>query len=313
LERIARFPAQSAGNAPKLKIHRLNVDSLLVDCNPEFGILKRRNLESSVLLGYHIPMADDNNSTDITGKKVFLLHPTALVQNEIAAALIQRELEVYIVRDHVKLRRVLKKYPNSIVFVNIDNCLPEKEWDAWIQAVLKDPPTANIAFGIFASDNDGILVHKYVDFIKVKCGYTVIKPDTRKSIIQILENLKAVNAWGCRKYIRVTSDNETLTTINLPYNNDFIKGTIKDISVAGLSCCFPFDPIIEKNSLISNIQIKLQSMLLKAEGIVFGSRMDGLLKIYVIIFTQRTDPEVRVKIRKFIQATLQARMDAALR
>jgi hypothetical protein len=258
-------------------------------------------------------MADDNNSTDITGKKVFFLHPTALVQNEIATALIQRELEVYIVRDHVKLRRVLKKYPSSVVFVNIDNGLPEKEWDTWIQAVLKDPPTANIAFGIFASENDGILIHKYVDFIKVKCGYTVIRPDTRKAIIQILENLKAVDAWGRRKYIRVTSDNESLTTINLPYNNDFIKGTIKDISVAGLSCYFSIDPSIEKNSLVSNIQIKLQSMLLKAEGIVFGCRMDGLLKIYVIMFTQRTDPEVRVKIRKFIQSTLQARMDAELR
>ncbi|MFP3091430.1 PilZ domain-containing protein [Treponema sp. TIM-1] len=258
-------------------------------------------------------MADDNNSTDITGKKIFFLHPTALVQNEIAAALIQRELEVYIVRDHLKLRRVLKKYPTSIVFANIDNGMPEKDWETWIRGILSDPPTATIAFGIFASENNGALAHKYVDIIKVKCGYTVIRPDTKKSIIQILENLKAVDAWGRRKYIRVTSDNEALTTINLPYNNDFIKGTIKDISVAGLSCFFPLDPNIEKNSLISNIQIKLQSILLKAEGIVFGSRMDGLIKIYVIMFTQRTDPEVRVKIRKFIQSTLQSRMDTDLR
>ncbi|MDR2069261.1 MAG: PilZ domain-containing protein [Spirochaetaceae bacterium] len=236
-----------------------------------------------------------------------------MVQNEVAAALIQRELEVYIVRDHVKIRRILKKYPDSIVFANIDNGMPEKDWDTWIRGVLADPPTANIAFGIFASEYNGALAHKYVDSIKVKCGYMVIKPDTRKSIIQLLEILKSVDAWGRRKYIRVTSDNEALTTINLPHENDFIKGTIKDISVAGLSCSFPVDPNIEKNSLISSIQIKLQSMLLKAEGIVFGSRMDGLSKIYVIMFTQRTDPEVRVKIRKFTQATLQARMNAELR
>ncbi|MDR2759455.1 MAG: PilZ domain-containing protein [Spirochaetaceae bacterium] len=258
-------------------------------------------------------MAVDNNPTDITGKKIFFLHPTALVQNQIAAELIQRELEVYIVRDHLKLRRILKKYPTSIVFASIDNYMPEKDWDTWIQGILKDPPTANIAFCILASENNGILAHKYVDMIKVKCGYVVIKPDIKKAIIQILENLKAVDAWGRRKYIRVTSDNEALTTINLPYNNDFIKGFIKDISVAGLSCFFPDDPTIEKNSLISNIQVKLQSILLKVEGIVFGSRMDGLTKIYVIIFTQRTDPEVRVKIRKFIQANLQTKMDADLK
>ncbi|MDR2028510.1 MAG: pilus assembly protein PilZ, partial [Treponema sp.] len=61
------------------------------------------------------------------------------------------------------------------------------------------------------------------------------------------------------------------------------------------------------------IQIKLQSMLLKAEGIVFGSRMDGLEKIYVILFTQRIDPDVRVKIRKYIQSNLQAKMDGELK
>jgi hypothetical protein len=99
----------------------------------------------------------------------------------------------------------------------------------------------------------------------------------------------------------------------LPYNGDFRKGVIKDISVVGLSCFFYEAPNIDKNSLISDIQVKLQSMLLKVEGIVFGSRMDGLVKIYVIIFTQRTDPDVRVKIRKFIQASLQAKMDAELR
>jgi hypothetical protein len=254
-------------------------------------------------------MSDDNDPTAITGKKIFFLYPSALIQNEIAAGLVQRELEVYIVKDHVRLRRILKRYPDSIVWVNIDNGMPEKEWDGWIRNILNDSATANIVFGILSSESNGVLGLKYTEVIKVKCGYVVVKKDTRSAIIQIFERLKAVDAWGRRKYIRVTSDNEALTTINLPYNNDFIKGVIKDISVAGLSCCFSEDPNIDKNSLISNIQIKLQSVLLKAEGIVFGSRMDGLDKIYVIIFTQRTDPEVRVKIRKFVQASLQVRMD----
>lgn len=258
-------------------------------------------------------MNNGNDQTAITGKKIFFLYPSALIQNEIAAELIQRELEVYIIKDYVKLRRVLKKYPDSVVWVNIDNGMPEKDWDTWIRNVLADPATANIAFGVFSSENNGVLAHKYSDVIKVKCGYVVVKSDTKNAIIQVLTNLKTVDAWGRRKYIRVTSDNEALTTVNLPYNNDFIKGVIKDISVAGLSCSFPVDPNIDKNSLISNIQIKLQSILLKAEGIVFGSRMDGLTKIYVLIFTQRTDPEVRVKIRKFIQSSLQVRMDTEMK
>jgi DNA segregation ATPase FtsK/SpoIIIE-like protein len=49
---------------------------------------------------------------------------------------------------------------------------------------------------------------------------------------------------------------------------------------------------------------------LKAEGILIGSRMDENLEIHVIIFTQRTDPAVRTKIRKYIQSAMQTKIDA---
>jgi hypothetical protein len=78
----------------------------------------------------------------------------------------------------------------------------------------------------------------------------------------------------------------------------------------GLSCVFDEDPGLEKNSLCQNVQIKLQSMLLKIEGIVFGFRFDGDTKIYVIVFTQRTDPSVRTKIRIYAHNVMQARLDA---
>jgi hypothetical protein len=49
------------------------------------------------------------------------------------------------------------------------------------------------------------------------------------------------------------------------------------------------------------------------EGIVFGSRTDhGGEKVYVILFTQRIDPDVRIKIRKYIQQNLQNKMNADL-
>jgi hypothetical protein len=84
---------------------------------------------------------------------------------------------------------------------------------------------------------------------------------------------------------------------------------VRDISVIGFSCTFPQDPEFSKNVLFEDIQIKLQGQLLKTEGIVFGSRIDKTEKIYVLLFTQRIDPEIRVKIRKYIQHNLQVKMD----
>jgi hypothetical protein len=236
-----------------------------------------------------------------------------VVQNEVAAELVQQEYEVYIARDHTALRKTLKQYPGSIVFADIDEGMSEKDWEAWIRGVMGDPETNRVEIGILSVNNDEVLQRKYINSVKVRCGYTVLKSDLKNSIKQVLDILKAVDAKGRRKYIRATMEQETLATINLPLNGTFVNGTIKDISVVGLSCTFTEDPNLTKNTLFQNVQVKLQTMLLKVEGIMFGSRMDGLTKIYVILFTQRIDPEVRTKIRKYIQQNLQVKMEGELK
>jgi hypothetical protein len=250
---------------------------------------------------------------DILGKKIFFLYPSAIIQNEVMAALVEQEFEVYAVRDHAGLRRVLKQFPDSLVFVNIDDQLPEKECEAWIRGVMNDSATTAVRIGVLSSSANEALQRKYLIAVKVRCGYTVVKTDITGALKQLLEILKSVDARGRRKYVRTTSENETLCTINIPHDGDYIKGVIKDISAVGLSCVFSRDPGLEKNSLCHDVQIKLQSMILKIEGIVFGSRMEGGAKIYVLLFTQRTDPDVRSRIRKYVQSSLQGKMDALLK
>ena len=166
-----------------------------------------------------------------------------------------------------------------------------------------------MGIGIISSDDDEELKNKYINQIKISCGYTVLKADLSISMKHLFEILVTADAKGRRKYIRAVVENEASATINIPYNGTFLNGTIKDISVVGFSCVFAEDPDLPKNSLLHDIQMKLQSSLLKTEGIAFGSRMDGNTKIYVVLFTQRIDPEVKVRIRRYIQSNLQAKMD----
>jgi len=256
-------------------------------------------------------MADDNLNT--LGRKIFFLHPSALIQNQIINELTQEEYEVYATKDEAKLLNALKKYPDSIVFANLNEGLKTDAWEAWIRKIMTDAETAKVDVGVIAASDSAQFRKMYTQQLKVRCGFTVLKSDFTLVIKTLVAILESVNAKGRRKYLRAVTDNEVNTTVNLPLNGTFIKGVIRDISTVGFSCSFADDPELTKNSLITDMQIRLATQLIKAEGIVFGSRIEGEQKVYVILLSQRTSPDVRTRIRKFIQFFLQARMDSDIK
>jgi len=254
----------------------------------------------------------DDINTDILGRKVFFLHPSAFVQNTIIEPLVQQEYEIYLVKDETKLQNVLRKYPDSIIFACIDEGLTPKQWEGWIRQIRGGPTTKGVSIGILSNTNADDVRQLYVDTLKVHCGFIPVKMDKDKVVKMILDALNAENAKGRRKFIRSNTRGDTKTTINLPVGDQYITGDIYDISVVGLSCAFTQDISLEMKTLFHDIQIKLQGTLLKVEGIVYGSRLEGRKTVYVFIFSPKTDASVKAKIRVFIQKRLQIMMDEEL-
>ena len=135
--------------------------------------------------------------------------------------------------------------------------------------------------------------------------------NVKQATQQLLDVLQSLDAKGRRRFLRAAPSGDA-TAINFPHNGAYVNGAIKDISSTGLSCSFAEDPQLEKNSLFSDIQIQLHNVLLKLEGIVFGSRMDNGDKVYVVVFTQRINPSDRTKIRKYIQTNIQSKLEGEL-
>jgi len=225
--------------------------------------------------------------------------------------LAQEEFEVYLAKNELKLRQLLKKYSDSIVFANISEGMKESGWEAWIKSVTEN--IAAVDVGVIAAAENPTLKLKYLKQLNVRCGFTVMKPDISAVIKQLEEILASANAKGRRKYVRALTGDETNITVNLPANGGFVNGAIKDISSVGFSCSFSEDPNLTKNSSITDMQIRLKTQLVKAQGLVFGSRMEGLEKIYVVLLSPHTSPDVHTKIRKFIHAHLQSKMDSELK
>jgi hypothetical protein len=255
-------------------------------------------------------MSDANVSSEITGKKVFFVYPTGSVQHQIVTELIQQEYEIYTARDHTRLARSIKKFPDSIIFINIDEAMSAADWEKWVTGIITALP--DIKIGVFSNNTDEEIRNKQIKELHVTCGYMTSKVDMSKTAIDVLNTLKELNVKGRRKYLRASVEKDSLATINMPHGGSFINGEIKDISVVGVSCSFHTDPDLKKNTLCKDIQLKLQGMLLKVEAVVFGSRPENGINIYVLLFTQRINPDVRTKIRKYIQQGLQSKMDSEI-
>ena len=131
-------------------------------------------------------MSAKGSDSDLVGKKVFFLYPTAVIQNRIIDELVQNEYEIYIARDKDTLRRVLRKYSDSIVFIDINEKLSEKEWEVWVRAVMEAPDTKNTCIGIVTAYDDAVIRQKYLNVLKIKCGYTVLRFELDKAIKQII-------------------------------------------------------------------------------------------------------------------------------
>ena len=255
----------------------------------------------------------DNTDSIFLGKKVFFLHPSVVVQNRVISELAQEEFEVYSVKDEVKLRGLLIKFPNSIVFACVNEVMKGDLWEKWIREVQEDASIYCVSIGVISLGENADDRKKYTEKLKVKCGYNVIKADIAQFNKQLATVLNDAEAKGRRKYIRLSSETDVNTTVNIPMGGGFVNGNIKDISVVGFSCTFTEDPEITKNKLFHDIQLRLHSQLLNVEAVVFGFRVDGEEKTYVMLFTKRVDSDERSKIRKFINTTLQARIDNDLK
>ncbi|HOX17246.1 MAG TPA: hypothetical protein PKW82_02225 [Spirochaetales bacterium] len=251
-----------------------------------------------------------NGSGDF-GKKVFFLHPPGVI-NDVAGILARSEFETYLVKDHDRLKRWLAKHPESIVFVNLDEGLPEPEWEAWVRAVMGDGATRPVGIGVVTLTGSSELSEKYLIDIGVACGFVVVKVGVAKTAEILLKTLEANEARGKRKFVRVPCADSGVE-LNFSDGERTAKATVLDLSVAGLACRFEEGRRPAPRSLLRGMHLSLKGVPLFADGIYVGSREDSGVATDLVMFDPRSlDDDKKDKIRGFGRKVLQARMDAEL-
>jgi len=242
------------------------------------------------------------------GKKVFFLYPHSVIQEDLVQHISINEFEVYLVNDHSRLVRVLGKYPNSIIFINIDEKLKESEWESYIRALMENEKTKNVQIGILTYNEDKELARKYLMDLMVPGGYIQLKLGLKESTKIILQTLMANEAKGKRKFVRARCPNNVTTEFNVELMGSMRNGYIKDISTAGMACIFQGDLDLPAKTPLNRVQLKLRSRIVMISGVIAGKRQSPEDTLYVVIFTEYISGDAKQRISDFVYRTLQAEM-----
>jgi hypothetical protein len=246
------------------------------------------------------------------GKKVFFLYPHSVIQEDLITHIIQNEFEVYLINDHRTLLPLLKKYNNSILFINIDERLKESEWEEYIRSIMNNEATMGVQIGILTYNEDKELARKYLMDLMVPGGYIQLKLGLKESTKIILKTLMANEAKGKRKFVRANCPKGIATEFNVQVAGSMYEGTIKDISSAGMAVYFNKSVDLPPRTELSKIQLKLRSRIVMVSGIIVGMREDQGHKMYVLLFNRFISTDAKQRISSFIYRTLQAELQREL-
>jgi L-rhamnose mutarotase len=245
---------------------------------------------------------------DSLGKKIFLLYPHSVIHEEMLDILIMAGYETYTLQDEKRARKLLEKFPGSIMFINIDEGLKEKEWEAYIRDIMENLKTKDSRLGIMSYNQDRDLMQKYLMDLAIPCGYIQLKLGLQESTRIILNALEANEARGRRKYIRADCQGDINATMNYMGENGTYHGKVLDISSSGIAARLEKFEVLPANSLLRKVQLKLRGGIIMTDMILMGKRLDNPL-IYILLFDPKMPKDNKLIIHRYIKLCLQKYID----
>lgn len=254
---------------------------------------------------------DSINNNEIYEIKIFFLYPHSVIRESLIKNLVNLEYEVYSVYDHDKLYKYLEEYNHSIVFINIDVKLSEREWEEYVKKIKNNPLTKTVRLGVMSFYATEDTAEKFLIKLMVDCGFVKLKAGIQDSKNIVLKTLYANEAKGKRKYIRINTRSMENITFTIKEEYKFKSGKILDISSVGMACVFDdSEAIYREDTTFIEIQLNLKGVICMVDGNITHHRLleDGT-NTYIIMFNPKKYNKFNDKIHDFIFKSLQESLE----
>ncbi len=240
------------------------------------------------------------------GRRVLFVDPPSVIQEQMIHFLVTAQYESAIVKDARRILPVLRAFPNSIVYFNIDSHQGGPALEQFVRSVVASRDNHGADVGILAYDQDEELARKYLMDIGTSCGFVTLNLGFKKSAGIIVRALEAAEARGERRFVRVKVP-AGKGTFNLIAGGVRNAGKILDISEAGMAVLLDTPHPI--GTYFADIQLQLWGSICRVAGTIRGTRQspDGLVS--VLMFDEITESTTRGKIYAFLKRVMQHEVD----
>jgi hypothetical protein len=241
------------------------------------------------------------------GKKIFILYPPSVIRDELLDILVMTGFEAYVLSDHKRALKLLAIFPDSIMYINIDEGQSEQDWITYIKGIATAPYTKDCRLGILSYNPDRNLMKRCLEEMPLLCGYIQFKIGYDASVKNMLTALESNDAKGRRKYIRAGCGDDPSATVNVKGAKGIYYGRIIDISAVGIAARFEKFDVLSTNDKVKEMQLKLRGGLVLTDAVYMGKRNED---VYIFLFdVHRMNPDHANIIHRFIKVTLQKFMD----
>lgn len=257
-------------------------------------------------------MAEQNESElDIFGRKIFFLNPAYPVKKEIMSRLQAQEYEVYTIESYREAKPLLRKNPNSLLFVNIDAQLTHAAWFNYIRTYDRDDILATIKICVISERikaSDVAIFNKFVNMVSDVIEFNEGIEGVAKQIQKILDE---TNAKGKRQYVRANLTHDKDASLFWNHGSKMHQLKLLDLSSIGMAVKCPSvleNQIIAKNFLLQDVTMRLGPKQMVVEAVIYGIKSTPEGTLWILLLLPSTPPSIREEIRTYVSKTIEEKM-----
>ncbi|WP_308510139.1 hypothetical protein [uncultured Treponema sp.] len=248
---------------------------------------------------------------DMYGRKIFFLNPAYAIKKDIISSLRKKEYEVYIIESFRDAKNLLRKNPDSVLFINIDAQLSIGAWFNFLRSFDKEESLKTIQATVISEKikpNEIELFSKFSDSENSVIDFS----DGIEKVSERIQNiLTKTNAKGRRQYIRANLMHDKDAALFWNHGSKMHQLKLFDLSSVGMAVKIPAgleSLIIAKNYILQDVTIRLGTKQVVTEAVVFAVKKTEQGTIWVLLLAPQTSAAVKNEIRRYVFKTIEDKM-----